>query len=170
VSLGRRELIRRGAAAGAGALALRLAGPAAVAAADRGDREVLSEALGLERRLERMYASLARRGGPDAQTAELFASDCAEHARGLAIALANRGGTPGEGAGGQEPGGGPAAALRLETAAVAAYYRGHAAFGDAALLPTLTSIMANHGQHLALLRQRLGREPVTRAFETGGEE
>jgi hypothetical protein len=154
-----------------GALALSLAGrKQTVEAAQAGDRHVLQDALRLELGLERLYAELAERGGPGSPAAELFRRDCAEHARGLRIALANRGSRPG----GEEPAGapdaGPEAALELERAAVAAYYRAHEDFGDLDFLPTLTSIMANHGQHLAVLRRVLGREPATLAFETGGVE
>jgi hypothetical protein len=171
VSLRRRELVRRGAAAAGGALALSLAGRVpGRAAAQGGDREILADMLRLELGLGRLYTQLATRGGAQAASAELFGRDCAEHARGLRIALANRGSRPS----GEElpgaPDAGPAAAAELERAAVAAYYRAHESFGDLAFLPTLTSIMANHGQHLALLRRELGHRPATLAFETGGVE
>jgi hypothetical protein len=170
VSLRRRELIRVSAAAGAGALALPLlAGTGSAGAATRGDRETLIEVLELERRLEGLYGVLAGRGGPHARTAERFGAHCREHARGLGIALANRGGAPD----GASPRGGEAtlpAALELETVTVAAYYVSHGDFRDAALLPTLTSIMANHGQHLVVLRQRVGERPATLALESGGVE
>jgi hypothetical protein len=169
VRLRRRELVRRGAVAAGGALALSLAGRAAAAAG--GDREILEQALALERRLATLYRELARAGGPAAEHAELFGRDCTEHARGLRISLANRGvRSPRDESGSRLPGADLAAALELETEAVAAYYRAHAGFADLTFLPTLTSIMANHGQHLAVLRRRLGEEPTTRAFETGDVE
>jgi hypothetical protein len=168
----RRELLRRGAAAAGGALALPLAaGAPRAAAASIRDREVLEEALGLERRLASLYEQVARAGGRLAQEAEPFGRDCEQHARGLGISIANRGGRPSTEGGAPSPASpGGAAALELETEAIATYYRAHADFGDQAFLPTLTSIMANHGQHLALLRRRLGQEPATLAFETGGVE
>jgi hypothetical protein len=173
VSLRRRELVRRGAAAAGGALTLSLVARAgAAAAADpSGDREILADALGLERGLAALYEQLAGAGGAAATEAQRFGGDCEEHARGLRISLTNRGGTP-SGATGAAPPPRPGlpVALELEAEAVAAYYRAHATFGDQALLPTLTSIMANHGQHLAVLRERLGRAPVTLAFETGSVE
>ena len=177
MTLRRRELIRRGAAAGGGALAFAALGTGPSAAGGGSDREVLLELLDLERRLARAYASLGRPADPDTT---LFGEQCREHARGLAIAMANRGGAPGEargssaGAGernGGKPGLAPLGAARdLETTAVAAYHRAHAGFADLAFLPTLTSIMANHGQHLAVLRRRLGEEPATLAFETGSDQ
>jgi hypothetical protein len=172
MSMRRRELVRRGTTAVGGALALSLAAraPSVATAQARGDREILEELLRLERGLADLYADLARRGAPYAQHADLFARDCAEHARGLRIALANRGGRTG----GEEPAGapdaGPAAAIELERAAVATYYRAHEGFGELPFIPTLTSIMANHGQHLAVLRRGLGRQPATLAFETGDVE
>jgi hypothetical protein len=171
VSLARRELVRRGAAAAGGALALSLAArPRTSAAAPAGDREVLAELLRRELELESLYAELARRGGPGVREADPFGRDCAEHARGLRIALANRGGHAETGEQARPPAAGPAAAIEFERAAVAAYYRAHEGFGDLPFLPTLTSIMANHGQHLAVLRQTLGGQPATLAFETGGVE
>jgi hypothetical protein len=169
VTLRRRELIR--ASAAAGALALPLLGRAGSAgAATRGDRDILAGALELERRLESLYGTLAGRGGPGARSAELFGEHCREHARGLGVALANRGGSPPDASSPAVREATLAAALGLETAATGAYYRAHAELRDAVLLPTLTSIMANHGQHLVVLRQQLGQSPATLAFESGGVE
>jgi hypothetical protein len=147
-----------------------LALPSSARAAAPGDREILAEALRLETGLSSLYRELAREGNPGAREAALFGRQCEEHARGLRIALASRGGRPEPADPAGVPAVGPAAVLELERAAVAAYYRAHAGFGDLAFLPTLSSIMANHGQHLAVLREGLGQESVTRAFETGGVE
>ena len=137
--------------------------------AARDDREILLDLHRRERDLQVLYASLAE-DGADRATARLFGEDCAEHARGLSIALSNRGSAPA----GQVPteprSAALDAALGLEEETVAAYYRAHAHFEDLVLLPTLTSIMANHGQHLAVLRGRLGERPATLAFETGAGE
>lgn len=57
--------------------------------------------------------------------------------------------------------------IELETAAVAAYFDAMGKLGEARLLQTGATIMANHGQHLAILRRRAGRAPVPNAFETG---
>jgi Ferritin-like domain len=60
-------------------------------------------------------------------------------------------------------------AIELETAAVAAYHDAHAKLVEAKLLQTGVSIMANEGQHLAVLRAALGEDAVPNAFETGAE-
>lgn len=51
--------------------------------------------------------------------------------------------------------------------AVAAYYDASKKLQQARLLQTAAQIMSNEGQHLAVLRQALGRNPVPNAFETG---
>ncbi|HEX2232721.1 MAG TPA: ferritin-like domain-containing protein [Thermoleophilaceae bacterium] len=172
MSLRRRELVRRGAAAAGAALAVSLTERLPErAAAQSGDREVLEGALALELRLAGLYEELAQTAGRGAAQAEVFAAHCREHARGLRTSLANRGARPqSDGGGAPLPSPTVAAAADLETEAIAVYYGAHEGFGDLAFLPTLTSIMANHGQHLAILRQELGRQPATLAFETGGVE
>ena len=57
--------------------------------------------------------------------------------------------------------------VELETAAVAAYFDAQAKFGEAKLLQLGASIMANEGQHLAVLRRASGQDPIPNAFETG---
>ena len=57
--------------------------------------------------------------------------------------------------------------IELETAAVAAYFDATGKLGEARLLQTSATIMANEGQHLAILRRRAGRAAVPDAFETG---
>ena len=57
--------------------------------------------------------------------------------------------------------------IELEMAGVAAYFDAMGRLGEARLLQTSATIMANEGQHLAILRRRAGREPVPNAFETG---
>jgi hypothetical protein len=57
--------------------------------------------------------------------------------------------------------------IELETAAVGVYFDAMGKLGEARLLQTSATIMANHGQHLAILRRRAGRAPVPNAFETG---
>ena len=51
--------------------------------------------------------------------------------------------------------------------ALAAYYQAHQKLRGAKLLRTTARIMASEGQHLVVLRQALGRDPVPNAFETG---
>lgn len=55
--------------------------------------------------------------------------------------------------------------IELEMAAVAAYFDAAGKLGEARLLQTSATIIANHGQHLAILRRRAGRAPVPNAFE-----
>ena len=55
----------------------------------------------------------------------------------------------------------------LETNAIAAYYEAQQSLRRAVLLQTTAAIMANEGQHLALLREALRRPPVPNAFEIG---
>ena len=55
----------------------------------------------------------------------------------------------------------------LESNAIAAYYEAQQSLRRAEFLQTTAAIMANEGQHLALLREALHRSPVPEAFETG---
>ncbi len=59
--------------------------------------------------------------------------------------------------------------IELETAAVAAYFDAHSKLGEARLLQAGASIMANHGQHLVVLRRLAGQDPIPNAFETGAK-
>jgi hypothetical protein len=139
------------------AAAAAVARPAA-ALAQSGDHELLETAMVIERRLAIKYNSERFEEAP------LFASQCREHFRGLDIALRNRGGKLG-------PNGGSVAVaakpLDIENEAVSFYHDAIGEIRDGRLLPTFAAIMANHGQHLVVLRQRLGRDPIPAAFETG---
>lgn len=141
--------------AAAGVLALALARPRATLAQGDGDSELIAALIELERRLERAY------GAAGSATDELFATHSREHAEGLEQALRNRGGRPPEG---PAAGGAP---LELEARAVASCHRAIGELRDGRLLPTFAAIMANHGQHLVVLRERAGRNPIPAAFETG---
>jgi transposase len=55
----------------------------------------------------------------------------------------------------------------LETSAIGAYYEAQQNLRRDEFLQTTAAIMANEGQHLALLREALKRPPVPSAFETG---
>ncbi len=59
--------------------------------------------------------------------------------------------------------------LELESSIVATYLEAMYSLRGGRLVETLTQIMANEGQHLALLRLAVNRRPVPRAFETGAE-
>jgi hypothetical protein len=156
--LRRRDLARR-AAGVCGGLALARA-PAALAQGG-GDRKLLERALVVERRLAVLYerASFA--------AAELFGEQCREHVRGLELALRNRGGRPAGGETAPPSAADAAAGLRLETEAVAACYRATGQVRDSRLLGLFAAIMASHGQHLVVLRQALGHDPIPTALEIG---
>jgi hypothetical protein len=153
MSVSRRRLLL-GTAAGAAL------GPAAAArAAGPSDVDTLSALVGLEQELSLAYGTLDAPGVPARQ----FRAQSREHARGFSIALRNRGGHPpapraraGRATAQQ--------ALGLEERALAAYADAAAAFHDGRLLPALGAAMANHGQHVVVLRQALRRTPLPGAF------
>lgn len=179
----RRDLVRRGLGVGATALAAAWTVPLltaqdALAQAD-GDAAVVSAAITLEHTSMAAYDRLASRTQPaaiPAGVARRVGRQEAEHVRALSAALRRMGGTPprrgdpellaslGRIRSSREV---ARFALELETMAVAGYYEAVGKLNDAALLGTLASIMASDGQHLVLLRQGLGREPLPLAFETG---
>ena len=166
---------------------LALARPAAARAAQeqpRGDARVLVRLVALEQAAAFTYGTAGSSGILDdeaAATAFRFAGHEAAHARTLIGALEAAGGkapAPPRGAADVDAvlrGLGDARtqpdllrfAARLEGAALAAYHDAHRRIGDLWLLQTCTSIMANHGQHLTVLRSGLGADLLPTAFETG---
>jgi len=138
------------------AAALACARPAAALAQQSADDTFLERTIELELQLAEAY------DGEDFEQAALFAEQCREHARGLGTALRNRGGRPPE-----EPGGFRGGPLALEREAVRTCHDAIGEVSDGRLLPTFAAVMANHGQHLVVLRQRMGRDPIPSAFETG---
>lgn len=58
-------------------------------------------------------------------------------------------------------------AITLEQNTIGAYAATIRLIGQASILPTIASIMAEHGQQLVLLRQLAGQPPVPSAFEPG---
>jgi rubrerythrin len=58
-------------------------------------------------------------------------------------------------------------AVELENTIVIAYIDAHRKLKDEALLRTFAQIMASEGQHLVVLRQALGDDPLPSAFEAG---
>lgn len=58
-------------------------------------------------------------------------------------------------------------AIGLERRALATYYKAASDLKDANALKTLMSVMGCDGQHVTVLRQMAGQNPVPRAFETG---
>jgi hypothetical protein len=155
----RRDLARL--AAGLCLAGLALGRPPAALAQGGGDSALIEAAIELEQRLALLYER------ERFAEAELFATHSHEHVRGLGLALRNRGGRPPAAprAAGARPG--PAGALALETAAVGACHGAIGELRDERLLATFAAIMANHGQHLVVLRETLGRDPIPTAFEPG---
>ena len=184
----RRALLRRGFALGATAIAassipLLLSVRNAFAKAT-GDAAILEQAISLEQVAVIAYATVAGSGvlTPRAlRVAQRFGGHEREHAATLTTALKDLGGIP------PAPPKGPADvekvvkglgaartqadvlsfAIELELAAIAAYHDAQAKLIETRLLQTGASIMANEGQHLAVLRTLARTEPVPNAFEDG---
>jgi len=186
----RRELLRRGFALGGAAIAVAtiplLWSVRSAFAVDENDGAVLASAIDLERVTVIAYDNVLAGGllTPGVRgVVRGFRDHEQAHADVLITALTDLGGTP------PAPPAGVAAVddvaeglgavrtqadalsflIELETAAVAAYFDAHRKLGEAKLLQTGASIMANEGQHLAILRRAAGRDPIPNAFETGAQ-
>lgn len=184
----RRDLLRRGLALGGAAIAASsiplLLSIRSAFAQTTGDAGILERAITLERITVIAYDAAIDGGllSPAVlRTARRFRAHERAHADALTTALSDLGGIP------PAPPEGPADvervvkglgdvrsqadvvgfAIELETAVVAAYHDAHAKLIETRLLQTAASIMANEGQHLAVLRMTAGRDPVPNAFETG---
>jgi rubrerythrin len=180
----RRDAVRRGLAAGGAVLGAALV-PAllsvreAFAAGPQNDAGILASAIRLENTAVAAYAAAVQSGVLTPQlrrTALLFGRQEAEHAAALTAALKSLGGTPPAGADAKLLAPLKSArsqkqvvqsAIELETMAVAAYYDASKKLQQARLLQTSAQIMSNEGQHLVVLRQALGKDPVPHAFENG---
>jgi rubrerythrin len=144
-----------------------------------GDARILASAIRLEQTAVVAYDTVATSGllqGKVRRTAELFRDQEQEHADGLRAALQALGGeAPAPPERQRVPGLSElrsaadvaSFAIELETMAIAAYYRAHARLKDPKLLATAARIMANEGQHLAVLRPLVNKPAVPDAFETG---
>jgi len=184
----RRELLRRGFSLGGAAIAAAsiplLWSVRSAFAQDEADGTVLASAINLERSAVIAYDSVLGGGLLTPAVSGVlrgFRDHEQEHADSWVTALTDLGGIP------PAPPKGVAAVddvaeglgdvrsqadvlsflIELETAAVAAYFDAHRTFGEARLLQTGASIMANEGQHLSVLRRTAGRNPIPNAFETG---
>jgi len=180
----RRDALRRagGVALAASAAPLLVAVRDAFAAAG-GDEEILRGAVRLEQGLVVTYRTLAASDDLDTRAGALarhFGDQEQQHLDVLSKELQTLGGVvPSEpaadlvkagrealtGVHGQAPL--LAFAGALEQNAIAAYYEAQQALQRDEFLQTTAAIMANEGQHLAVLREALGRPPVPDAFETG---
>jgi rubrerythrin len=179
----RREALGRGAVLGGAALGAAampsLLAPRASSAAARDDARILAAAIGLEQTAVVTYATAGSSGllGPRLEeVARRFRDQEQEHADALIAALRQLGGRPPPPPRPSQVAGLESLRTReqvlsfavgLELKAVAAYYEAQQALSDPGLLRTGAQIMANEGQHLVVLRQALGRQPLPGAFETG---
>ena len=142
-------------------------------ARSRDDRATVTAAIDLEQRAAAAYDSAAtdRKLPPAlAALARHLRDQEEEHADALARALRGLGGRrparperpppvpPGRAFG--------AFALVLENRLISAYYDAMSRLSPGLRQP-LASIMACEAQHLVVLRQALGRDPLPQAFETG---
>ncbi|MDQ3586923.1 MAG: ferritin-like domain-containing protein [Actinomycetota bacterium] len=155
--------------------ALPFAGPAEARARPTGDRDVVLGLLALERRSVLVYEQLVRSGklsGSAAAAAKLFLRQERRHVDALTQALRSTEATSlGVPPRPQEPRGDSGELIRLavehEEECIRAYYEAHAKLRSRTLLGTAAGVMANEAQHLAVLRQLLGRDPSPVAFVTG---
>lgn len=175
----RRGLTAAGAVLGAGLVPALLSARQAFAAGGQDDAGILASAIRLENTAVAAYAAAVQSGALTPQlrrTAALFGRQESEHAAALTAALKNMGGTPPAGTDAKLLAPLKSArsqkqvvqfAIDLETMVVAAYHDAAKRLRQAHLLQTSAQIMSNEGQHLVVLRQALGKNPVPHAFETG---
>lgn len=179
----RREAVGRGLIAGGGLLGATmvatLLGVRNAFAQSEGDAELISSAVTLENTAVAAYAAALESAKLDAATTKAVKTIKRQeqaHARSLAAALQRMGGTPPKSvdralvkplANAESQRDIATFAIELETMAVAAYYAAHGKLKSAKLLRLATTIMANEGQHLVVLRQALKQDPFPHAFETG---
>jgi hypothetical protein len=174
--------VRRGALLGGLAVAASGAAPLRALAQGAGDAPILARLTRIERAAEFAYATAYRRGRLGSKlhgVARQFRDQHREHADGLSAELSALGVRPparptevSEVTGlARALAGGPRAFLALgvslEEEAVRAGYAAVRELADAKLIQSAASIMGNDGQHLVVLRQALGRDPIPHALETG---
>jgi rubrerythrin len=167
-------LVAGGAVLAAAAVPLLVGVRDAIAQAGAGDDEsILAAAITLEVTAAEAYQrSQTQLGG----VARLFRNQEREHAAALGAALRDMGGTPRATVDQNTLNGLAAAASRrdralfainLENTAVRAYEDAHRKLRDARTMQVVTTILGNQAQHLVVLRQIAGRQPVPDAFERG---
>lgn len=152
----------------------------APAAAQTADDALLATATGLEQTLIALYGSALSSGRLDTSQTQL-AETLREHARlhlkalerslsGFARGAAGRGDSTIPGLGRVRSGEGyMQLALGFENQAYLAYLDAVGPLESADTRRLVASIAASSAQHLALLREQLGRQPVPDAFETGSD-
>jgi|tagenome__1003787_1003787.scaffolds.fasta_scaffold20793004_2 rubrerythrin len=172
----RRELVRRGMLAAGAALTassvpILLGVRNAFAQADD-DRSLLSSAIELEQVAAEAYQRLQ---GPLGGVARLFRNHERQHEQALTQALRQMGGSPPsadlEARLSRLPTGNRRAAanfaIELEQNAIRAYEDGARKLRDAEVMQTAMTILGAEAQHLVVLRQIAGQEPLPNAFELG---
>jgi len=178
----RRELAVRSltlGAAAAGATGMPLILPLAAAAVEsKSDTRILTGAVMLEHQAAATYDAIvkATRDARLSGLAHAFGAHAQEHADAFASILLQREIAPPppprsaaiKRANRLSDGAAIELAISLEGAAVRFYYDAMRNIEDGGLVKIGAATMANHGQHLALLRGAANREPVPTAFEAGG--
>jgi len=167
----RRELARLSFAGTVAAVpvARGLLGARSALAQSGGDAAVLEGLIRLEQRSAAAYAAAADDGrlGRFEPVARLFAEQEQEHVDGLGRALGRLGGNAPRAPGRSSVPATIRSALELETRLVAAYQEALGSLASGEVVSTATSIVANHAQHLVVLRQTLGLDPSPTPFVTG---
>lgn len=181
----RREVVRAGISlSGAAALAaVPLLARAEGALAQGGDdAAIVVELLELEQRAGRAYQAISKRRLVEPElirAIDLFADQEREHVAALSAALEDLGGSPPkpprreeiEGLGDLESEKDALEfAIGLENELVRAYDDAAGRFARSDLLLLAAQIVCNQAQHLAVLRQQLGEEPIPDAFEEGAQK
>ena len=141
---------------------------------DQADVEILNAALDLELMVVAAYkAGAAYLKGNALQIGKLFLELEQEHADGLSSAIEDADGTPNRAKSSYDF---PALrsqadvlrfAVDLENTAIAAYIDALPKLSDSDLRATAASIITNEAEHLSVLLDALGRDPMPSAFVTG---
>ena len=141
---------------------------------DQADVEILNSALDLELMAVAAYkAGAARLRGERLAIVKVFLEQEQEHADGLAAAVRDADGKPNRAKSAYDF---PALrsesdvlrfAIDLENTAIAAYIDALPKLSENDLRATAASIITNEAEHVSVLLDALGREPVPAAFVTG---
>lgn len=141
---------------------------------DLADVEILNGALDLELRAVEAYkAGAAKLRGERLAIVKVFLEQEQEHADGLGAAIKDLGGTPNRAKNAYDF---PALrteadvlrfAVELENTAIAAYIDALPKLSDRDLRATAASIITNEAEHVSILLDALGRDPVPSAFVSG---
>ena len=141
---------------------------------DQADVEILNGALDLELRAVAAYkAGAAKLRGSRLAIVKVFLEQEQEHADGLAAAIKDADGTPNRAKSAYDF---PVLrteadvlrfAIDLENTAIAAYIDALPKLSQGELRATAASIITNEAEHLSVLLDSLGRDPVPEAFVTG---